>query len=80
LVHGNWEVAWFLNKPIRFDACEVTGKQSRSISGDFATKELSEELNKLEQVGKDFRKHREKYEKLKSTQPNVSRGLAEARR
>ena len=23
LVHGNWEIAWWLDKPIRFDACEV---------------------------------------------------------
>ena len=62
LVHGNWEVAWFLDKPIRFDACEVTGNQSKTINGNFTTTELSEELNKLEKIGQDFSKLRKKYE------------------
>ena len=62
LVHGNWEVVWFIDKSIRFDASELTGNQSKSISGDFTAKELSQELNKLEQIGKDFSKLRQKYE------------------
>lgn len=66
LVHGHWEVAWWLDKPIRFDACEVAGNNSKSISGDFTTKELSEKLYKLEQVGNDFSELRKQYEKLKN--------------
>lgn len=63
LVHGNWEVAWFLDKPIRFDACEVAGKLSKSIRGDFTTKDLSVELKSLEQIGEEFSQLRKKYEK-----------------
>jgi hypothetical protein len=68
LVHGHWEVAWYLDKPIRFDACEVTGKISKPIHGDFTTEDLSIELIKLEQIGDEFSKLRKEYEKLKFTQ------------
>ena len=68
LVHGNWEVAWFLDKPIRFDACEVAGKVSKPIHGDFTPEDLSIELKKLEQIGDEFSKLRKEYEKLKFTQ------------
>ena len=71
LVHGNWEVAWFLDKPIRFDACEVTGKLAKPIRGEYTTKDLSVELKKIEQVSEDFSKLRKEYEKLNFTQQNV---------
>ena len=68
LVHGNWEVASFLDKPIRFDACEVTGKVSKPINGDFTPEDLSIELKKLEKIGDEFSELRKEYEKLKFTQ------------
>jgi hypothetical protein len=75
LVHGNWEVVWFLEKPIRFDAFEIAGKISKPIRGDFTTKDLSNELEKLEQIGDEFSKLRKEYEKLKFTQTSGADGV-----
>jgi hypothetical protein len=62
LVHGHWEAVWHLDKPIRFDACQIkSGDQSR-VEGNYTIESLSEEFIELKKVAEDFSKLRSKYE------------------
>ncbi|MGL1932834.1 MAG: hypothetical protein OCC45_13925 [Desulfotalea sp.] len=65
MVHGCWEIAWWIDKPIRFSAYEIIGKTSKQTQGDYTTAELALELSKLKQAGNDFAELRDQYEKLK---------------
>ena len=62
LVHGHWEVLWHLDKPIRFDACQIKSSHQSKVEGDYTIESLSEELIELKKVAEDFSKLRHKYE------------------
>jgi hypothetical protein len=62
LVHGNWEVVWHLDKPIRFDACQIKSGDQSIVEGNYTIESLSEELIELKKVAEDFSKLRSKYE------------------
>ncbi len=62
LVHGHWEVLWHLDKPIRFDACQIKSSHQSKVEGDYTIESLSEELIELKKVAEDFSKLRYKYE------------------
>ena len=62
LVHGHWEVLWHLDKPIRFDACQIKSGDQSIVEGNYTIESLSEELIELKKVAEDFSKLRHKYE------------------
>ncbi len=62
LVHGHWEVMWHLNKPIRFDACQIKSSKQSRVVGNYTIESLSEKLFELKKAVEDFSKLRSKYE------------------
>ena len=73
LVHGHWEVMWHLDKPIRFDACQIKSSHQSKVEGDHTIESLSEELIELKKLAEDFSRLRHKYEN-KRLSPNKRDG------
>lgn len=61
LVHGHWEVVWHLDKPIRFDACQIKSNDQSGVQGNYTIESLSEELVVLKKIQEEFSILRSKY-------------------
>lgn len=62
IVHGHWEVMWFIEKPIRYDATNMNIADKSKAEGDFTVEEFLNEIERLIDVANDFRELRTKYE------------------
>ncbi len=63
IVHGNWEVLWFLDNQIRMDACQIENESGKRVSREYTIETLSKELIKLKKAAEEFSTLRKMYQK-----------------